>query len=1039
MEQVGHGQSATLTQTNTNPSAVQEVPRPAITARRVGLLPIHGQAGWDALSSNEHVDDHNAKPQTRASMSLPKRFKKPGIPLKRLKHLSAIIESPRSRSARTPSMAQQQWENTVIAAAQRAPIGRAETTDWPVNQADNVFDCPGSPRTDVVPSLAIRSPAQYGATIADGKPKPPRSVSVGALPAHFSGGGAAPGHLSGLTRPQMHARSISLGAQPPSQPPSDPVPPLPVIGPHISMMPGGHRQGLCISRSSSSSQESASSSVLVTSPIIQVKSQKQAVKSPSVEQVVADDDEAELKSVQNSHWQSPLFARPGSAAAVRKMSAEAFKASLHGSGIESAPQLSSPSSCSSIDASNDRLSIPRVSTADRISISRISSVGSFKSVSGLRKTSTPPRRTPRSSVSANGSPAERRRAGVLRDISGNSLSPTRQPSNATQDSGNSSDGNPFQWDIAPPQKPSAMKGSPNARKGHRRQNCVRISTLTPQVLGPPPSRPTSPSIMHGIEEEGADEGKNKDLHGLPFVTNHRLPRPPSATMSAPSLRVQTLRASLTPNSPTLSMWAAYQEHGLPSQPSDSHLSASSGGERSRSASRGSAYSSVFSIPSFPSPGKATVSQIQLDQPVPEFSLSRPSTDVEEERTSPLALRASPKPRLQSSPPFSSSKTKEYDTAWPVISIPASGGAEYDPASPAVVCTDPERSSPFFASTVTVSSNALSPSRSPSFSGDVADSAPCSPRTMPEGFASFFDRQTAKENTPRAAEKLTSENASSIMAHLPTVDFPGAPVLYPTRGGGSIPAPLRNIRNRSVSNTFRLQPTRAAPTAPPTSSDECIPSPLNLKHSPQGPRSEPAKSVLKNAMALRRMNSEVDTTRSRESRRYLRLGREASPVLPFTGIPHPSESCNDLFDFGFGNTQDDDADSGAARSGHDLEDADVGDWDRRLEHALKEVGSPTEERNGRQANPSSDIRDEQRDSSVGEDGEEFWQQRAHPEARSSRVDISFAGRNEQTPRGGQEQATASHLGGVAGSGAAHQSLSIAGTPGSLYDADGFLRT
>ena len=154
-------------------------------------------------------------------------------------------------------------------------------------------------------------------------------------------------------------------------------------------------------------------------------------------------------------------------------------------------QLSNASTTSS-DSRRNRLSIPQIATADRVSMSRVSSTNSLHGTPSVQKITTPTRRKSqrRSQVSASGSPAERTKKPVLRDISGNATRTTpqrqRQVSISTMGSGRSSNGNPFHWDCGPHTLPkhSALKGSPNARKGHRRQSCVRISTLTPQVLGP---------------------------------------------------------------------------------------------------------------------------------------------------------------------------------------------------------------------------------------------------------------------------------------------------------------------------------------------------------------------------------------------------------------------------------------------------------------------------------------------------------------------------------------------------------------------------
>ena len=1011
-----------------------EIPRSASAARYSSLISLQARAGWGALSSQEAISAPepvvHADKRKRSSVSfMKKHFKHGGIPLKRLKRLTAILESPRSRTTASPAVHFRDSTQSQAGAEQGNAAGQ-NLKAYTLRKVDDgdVFVCPGSPKPAVLPSFAIRSPGRYGAGIANNdNPKAARTRSVGALMMPVPDN-AVLGQTARLSRPPMHARSISLGA-PSTRPPSGPVPPLPVIAPHSADADPSARQGVCVSRLSCSSQESTGSSVLITSPILQVHERDKAVSSPRVEELIAEDDSASLKTVSTRQWQKPLLAktRPfdgttASADCDRAKSQVSIRSNIARYSVESldSHRLSSASTASSFSQVH-RLSIPQIHQADQVSISRVSSTNSIGSYTGVKKITTP-KKSIRNSVSAYGSPAERKKTGVLRSISGNSITPSRQSSNATQDSGRSSNGNPFQWDNQRLPKPSALKGSPNARKGHRRQNCVRISTLTPQILGPPPSRPTSPSIMHGIEEESGDGEEAADANKLPFVSNQRPSRPPSASSFVPNLRIQTLRASLTPSSPTLSAWTAFQEHGLPSQHSDSQLSAS---PTTRSASQHSSRSSAFSIPSFPSPVKPSVSDVQLSKPVPEFYLSRPSTDIEEnESLSPFALNLPSDPDVPPSPPLPISKHDEYDPAhpaWPIVNIPAPQSKEYDPASPVWDDTEPERSSPFLPFAAICmdgrESEEISPrSRPTSYGGDMPDTPPISPKTMPDVFQAFFDKQESGSKPARTAENLTSANASAIMARTPsrTVDFPGAPILPPPEEPEEYyqqTPPAR--RQRAVSDAAYLQPSRPAPSPP---IDTCMPSPLHLsaRTSPRGPRMQPAQSVLKHAMALRRMNSEVNDFPHRESRRYVRLGREASPLLPWIGSPNPSESCgdmNELFDFGFASAGAEDEHKSA------LDEIDMTEVERRLDGAIA----------GFDAIPSDDG-SQKRSSSVWEDGERYWEQ-----VHNSRIEGV-----ESSPLRTSDMTTPKKAQGLDDEFLATP-RSIQMTPKSLYDSDGFLRT
>lgn len=315
------------------------------------------------------------------------------------------------------------------------------------------------------------------------------------------------------------------------------------------------------------------------------------------------------------------------------------------------------------------------------------------------------------------------------------------------------------------------------------------------------------------------------------------------------------------------------------------------------------------------------------------------------------------------------------------------------------------------------------------------------------------RQTAR--SLRSTEKLTSANASAIMATIPesppNVGFPTAvPVLAPpvkSQDPSTTPAGPRRQRTVSSAAPLVLQPLRAAPPPPPPLADEPeVPSPLKVRQAcPHGPRSEPAKSVLKNAMELRRMNSEIDHG-DRSSRRYTRLTREPSPLLPWIGSPDLSESYHDgfgngLFDFDFSGL---DAGAGAEEGGNKhqsaLDDIDMSALDRRLDGALAgfEAGPPS---SAATVTPT-------RTSSVWEDGEKFWEERPKisiPVSSPSlpAVVMTPAKRSAAplTMENGQALATPQLKmpTPIEPLSAGRPPLSITKTPKSLYDSDGFLRS
>jgi hypothetical protein len=222
LEQGGHIVEVTQVQTLRG-----DVPRPVSFARVERLVPA-GKGGWGALGSNEEVNDadsanHSAR-KRRSIVSLPKRIKQHGIPLRRLKHLSAIIESPHSRSAHSPTPDAQ--DLPVLPLSKNGSRG-TPTAEREALHKDDVFTGPpSSPKPNVLPSFAIRSPGRYGVSFVEDSPKAKRSYSVGALVAPAPDSAVLGDALNNNGRPPMHARSISLGAHKAAGlPPTGPVPP----------------------------------------------------------------------------------------------------------------------------------------------------------------------------------------------------------------------------------------------------------------------------------------------------------------------------------------------------------------------------------------------------------------------------------------------------------------------------------------------------------------------------------------------------------------------------------------------------------------------------------------------------------------------------------------------------------------------------------------------------------------------------------------------------------------------------------------------
>ncbi|GIZ47377.1 hypothetical protein CKM354_001047000 [Cercospora kikuchii] len=1145
---------------------MREVSRPGTATSANGFTT------WAHLGSNDEVDSEQAHDQNkrkRNTVGLPKRIKQKGVtPLKAWtrKHLSVIAEHPANG---TP---QRESSLPIFDQMQRSSSKKHRTQSSVTKEV--VLPQSGSPKFDVLPSFATRSPGQLRTGLVsgtDGLPKLSlnlRSVSMGILTEDGAVFGPDSEYLGKRQRPEMRARSASLGA-PSTRPPSGPVPPLPAMSiASTSSWSKYASKSLGLSRSSSSSSNSAGSSVLMTSPILERRDTDQPLHSPTVEDLIEANNNAALKSVANRQWQNR---RPSPTRCCNANSRVQKPGSIRGRLVRSSTESSitlwrsnSSSTSSSLGSGRNRLSVPQICSAEKMSISRVSSSNSLLGSGPIGKITTPTKRINKvgsiSSVSIFGSPAERKRVSVLREVSGNAppsknTALPRDPSDSTLVSRSSSNGNPFHWDNASVSsvslpKASALKGSPNARKGHRRQNCVRISTLTPQVLGPSVSRRRSRSIspanlLQGvIEERESIEMQRPRTEPVVTPAEERQSfllacggqAPKANAIELGDLRIQTLRASLTPSSPTLSNWNTYQPH-VPERPlpptrqvsRDSVYSLASNQERS--ASRLS--NSSFSIPKFPSPaGKSrpSLAPIQCDtaqgphfvglSPVdavsPLDNLSptdfRPTSSAFALVLSPEEMTANQNVEIPSSPPLPISKTAEYDPASPQLPS-AAGAQEYDPTSPpSTIRHEQDKDDgghpgfflPFTLGSMDLMGDALS-------AKPKSESPPCSPKTVSRTrFDTLIDAEQPvipERNPKRTKAKLTSENASTVMAST-NLNFPGdnVPVLLPTKHYDDEFCPMprwesdKSYENMTldeeepVQETFDsrrvtlarppllstiVQESSSPPPMPQTSAGASAHRPSLTRErtaSPLGPRDPPAKSILRNVTELRRMNSDAKGQPSRESRNYVRLGREPSPLLPWIPSTTNNEtdggatregSHNSLCDFDFersssytlpgtvASTVLDEIDFEALEKSIDTAVKGL-DEDWRYSQIALQVRRDSDKENqdvitSQQQQHNDNNNTHQRSSSVWDDGEQFWKDNERNSTSPKPKPLCVV--NNSSPPRGQSPKTARYWAEKYQKTLDPRMLStpvrnkdnrlsgvvMVATPKSLYDAEGFLRT
>ncbi|CAD0092315.1 unnamed protein product [Aureobasidium vineae] len=866
-------------------------------ACQLPLIPTYVPCGgWGALASTETINNlppfaqvnnrlHPAfifpEEQTRTGWNFPGRRPRMGrLPsnARRLQALSAIIESPRGGMPKAGS-------RNSPAATKGGAVREQEIQSTSVEQ---LIAKPEVVRTDS-PQIPPRSSSRP-IRLTDVPPPKPLSREPSCRPR------AARSKSLGTVSDPNKPNSTDTFASAPGPAPTGPLPPLPPlprnISRHSDYNPANRHSALGIpsakhSESTSTSLNSGSQRnwerIMRSEDISSIPEFKNTPKPSTLDDAAAGAGVEVSSNGGNS--------RPGSYLGHRR-SLVCLSITSGGSNRNSVSSIAS-----TLEKQSNRLSIPQILNVDRISISRVSSSDSLKG--GVTMISTPRRHTGSSRVSATGSPSEKPKPNVLRAVSGNSLSPQRPMKSALRDS---SDEVMSKWEKSViGARHSILKGSPGARKGHRRQNCVRLSTLAPTVLGPGArSRSTSPS-MDEIQEESPDRtaGPVADKHLNGDVTLR-----PRTTMDP--LR---LRASLTPSSPTLSM-VAYQNEPLPwhSEVNSRRASYVSPGAKSAL----SREASLFSIPNLPDMNHVDKDEeVQQGSETPAIEFTRPSTEwSEHERSPPFGLHVTPSNSKRSvykpeeSPPLPSWSNK-YDPSWPMlITDPPASGQEYDPSRPISVYSSGEEnsSSPNFPFAVRDEPIPTTCSSPPSFLADYDDEKENRGRRSPyseKETESPYARAAAltqRIRSPFESMPILRPHASFMEDLDPSLPSPPPspnssicktpPLLCRTISNGSdtLASPKPSLLNSSAHRRCSTSPRRRSTISSPQRRSGGIEKPsCSRSKRVTGPRAQPPKDIRKSIMALRRMNSSLQVSEDemgKGSHRYLHLGREASVQLPF---------------------------------------------------------------------------------------------------------------------------------------------------------------
>jgi hypothetical protein len=532
--QFGAGQRGRLSVGSSNYSYV---PEPRTNLRRSTHLP-YGvvSEGWAAIPSQESLPRYqrtlvNCHPGSAGTLTHQKRrrslrasFSAHSFSLpktRRQKKIERAIPLRTMPCSPLSAITEQSGTNTIEACSS---IGIAElpTEITPKGTPDKDSDAL-PPRKAISPQWPLTSSKRMSCTTAPTIKPVPTSRNSTLTRIDSTGNSISP------VRPSLGQRSISISSTI-STAPEDPLPPLPSITP--THWPNGRKAKF---RLSAASVDTIGSSVLGggrTSPS-QTETDLTLIGlgTPSIDLNPTGLQGYDRESLA---WESAIIITTGSPKArhlTQYRSGKAGYASLKASiGVHSSSQNTTTeqaagsrknnsipqptrSTLTTIDASNwsSNLSSRANSVKSSISTSRPAHVG--RTASGYRKGTVAARHSMYEHHSAIGGLLQN--SPVLRDVSGNQSTPVRRLANSRPASVASE--NPFNWDRSSLQigLSSAMRTSPSSqRKGHKRQNCVRISNI-PVV---DTSRRTSKLPQMTEEEEDSMEKSGSKTVTIPGLT-----------------------------------------------------------------------------------------------------------------------------------------------------------------------------------------------------------------------------------------------------------------------------------------------------------------------------------------------------------------------------------------------------------------------------------------------------------------------------------------------------------------------------------------
>ncbi|KAL6706333.1 hypothetical protein ACN47E_005623 [Coniothyrium glycines] len=878
--------------------------KPRAVLRRNTILPFNSTTGWGTLTSVETIRSAEAS-------NVPAHYVPP-MPTGPVKRTNVLAWPFSSRKSKGHAVQMKKLKgsrlSTVIESPQASPLG-------PMLSSSNLL----SSR----PSLAIASDYGSRATSSQSllkyhpayRAQPPIAGSAASSPRPENASSTRENRLQRARsmaevpslqaeRPQLRVRSASLCTQNAGKVPDVILPPLPLDIARIKDEAKRRSQLRHMpSKQSISSVGSVDSTILATrpSPVVpqSAKFRGQKITKPNAKgssfaggRTFRDtlDLRNKVRAPRDSLQFIPTQAKPLPAVEIRELP------------VRHVPQPESSSQ-------------PR----DLINRSRPSSIASpMVSPRNPRTTPTAKRRS-RTMVSSAGSP-ERQFDGLIHSgsMTRSVRSPKRQHS---QTSSRSSGGNPFQWDPSPlissAGKPSALKGSPSARQGHRRKNSVRIS-LVPIIHGLPNQTQNLPT-SNGATDEPMEKKTTINSNGL-GLTSRALPTPPASVKFEPELKsgATSIKASLTTSSTALPLVEYDQSYVV--FPTDTILPHLSERELKRLSN-----GSIFSLSRFPN-APSVIEVQELDTSESHMLPSKQSHDFHSNwmpetpliQQNPFGMQT---PERQNSP-------EQRDLI---------GLDEYDPERPSCVYqTPPAKNAPVpykSACTTIIEESSVNSNKTIDVNQKIyGDSPPVSPKTIsPPRFtldnnpayrlpihSTMIPEDTSDTIDPALLSKdnflVLNSSVDDISSSFYRTPNSSRLSLIMPRTASSMLEPLiaNNVDSPTIGHTQSRQSSSeyssrslspspgASPIELPSPVFPCSPRPAHaelplnrlsinfsemprLTPSPRGPRGSPPRPLRSSIAQLRRMNSDAADAKKekagRGERRYLRLGREDSMQVP----------------------------------------------------------------------------------------------------------------------------------------------------------------